>query len=179
VAEGISQLMINGPESDDLPHLSFVTCLSSPEKLRTNVLASPCLRPGTAHQVITVDGCPNAADGLNAGFQYAKHELLVCAHQDVYLPEGWGRGLAQQLQEAERRFGPIGVAGDYGVGPVLLAEGGPAGFCAAKAAKGGSRCEKFIPHPSSFIPARTPSASAGSSIASGSCPTGPSCQHAS
>ena len=118
--------MIDGPESDDLPHLSFATCLSSPETLRTNLLASPCLRPGTPHQVIAVEGCPSAADGLNAGFQYAKHELIVCVHQDVYLPEGWDRCLAQQLREAERRFGQIGVAGVYGVGPVLLAEGGPA-----------------------------------------------------
>ena len=144
--------MINGPDSDDLPRLSFATCLSSPETLRTNLLASPCLRPGTPHQVIAVEGCPSAACGLNAGFQYAKHELLVCVHQDVYLPEGWDRTLARQLREAERRLGPIGVAGVYGVGPVLSAEGGPASCCAAEAAKGGARYEDFIPHPSSFIP---------------------------
>jgi hypothetical protein len=132
--------------------LSFATCLSSRETLRTNLLASPCLRSGTPHQVIAVEGCPSAADGLNAGFGHAKHELIVCVHQDVYLPEGWDRCLAQQLHEAERRFGPIGVAGVYGVGPVLFAEGGPAGCCAAEAAKGGARCEEFIPHPSSFIP---------------------------
>jgi hypothetical protein len=84
----------------------------------------------------------------------------VCVHQDVYLPEGWDRCLAQQLREAERtsassvepRFGPIGVAGVYGVGPVLSAEGGPATCSAAEAAKGGARCDDFIPHPSSFIP---------------------------
>jgi hypothetical protein len=118
--------MIDSTVSDDLRRLSFATCLSSPETLRANLLASPCLRPGTPHQVIAVEGCPSAADGLNAAFGYAKHELLVCVHQDVYLPEGWDRCLAQQLQEAERRFGPVGVAGVYGVGPVLSAEGGPA-----------------------------------------------------
>ena len=118
-AEGISQPLINGPESDDLPRLSFATCLSSPETLRTNLLASPCLRPGTPHQVIAIEGCPSAADGLNAGFHHANHELLVCVHQDVYLPEGWDRSLAQQLREAERRFGPIGVAGVYGVGEAI------------------------------------------------------------
>ena len=41
------------------------------------------------------------------------------AHQDVFLPEGWDRCLAQRLDEAERRFGPIGVAGVYGVGDVI------------------------------------------------------------
>jgi hypothetical protein len=146
--------MINGPESEDLASLTFATCLSSPETLRSNLLASPCLRPGAAHQVIAVEGCPSAAAGLNAGFGYAKHELIVCVHQDVYLPEGWDRYLAQQLREAERRFGPIGVAGVYGVGPALLADGGPACCDAAEVANRGARCEDFIPHPSSSIPAK-------------------------
>jgi hypothetical protein len=97
--------MINDLGSDDLPALSFVICLSSPETLRANLLASPCLRPGTPHQVITIEGCPSAAHGLNAGFHQARHELLVCVHQDVYLPEGWDRCLAQQNREAERRLG--------------------------------------------------------------------------
>ena len=62
---------------------------------------------------------PSAADGLNLGLERAKHEWVVCVHQDVYLPEGWDRRLARQLREAERRFGPIGVAGVYGVGEVI------------------------------------------------------------
>jgi hypothetical protein len=37
------------------------------------------------------------------------------------------------------------------VGPVLLAEGGPAGCCAAEAAEGGARCDDFIPYPSSLV----------------------------
>ena len=40
-------------------------------------------------------------------------------HQDVFLPVGWDRCLANQLREAEERFGPIGVAGVYGVGEVI------------------------------------------------------------
>ena len=49
----------------------------------------------------------------------AKHEWVVFAQQDVHLPEGWDRRLAQQIGEAERRMGPIGVAGVYGVGEVI------------------------------------------------------------
>jgi glycosyltransferase involved in cell wall biosynthesis len=40
-------------------------------------------------------------------------------HQDVVLPEGWDRMALEQLALAEQRFGPIGVAGVYGVGPVI------------------------------------------------------------
>ena len=53
------------------------------------------------------------------GLMRAKHQYVVCMHQDVYLPEGWDRRLAGQIKEAERRFGPIGVAGVYGVGEVI------------------------------------------------------------
>ena len=35
------------------------------------------------------------------------------------MSEGWDRCLANQLREAERRFGPIGVAGVYGVGEAM------------------------------------------------------------
>ena len=63
--------------------------------------------------------CPSAAAGLNIGLERAKHDWVVCVHQDVYLPEGWDRLLVNQLRQAERRFGPIGVAGVYGVGEVI------------------------------------------------------------
>ena len=37
----------------------------------------------------------------------------------MWLPAGWDQCIAEQLDEAERRFGPIGVAGVYGVGQVI------------------------------------------------------------
>ena len=62
---------------------------------------------------------PNLPAGLNAGLERAKHEWVVLVHQDVYLPAGWDRQVVRQLREAERRFGPLGVAGVYGVGEVV------------------------------------------------------------
>jgi Glycosyltransferase like family len=99
--------------------LSLVVCLSDAAVLQANLLASPCLGPGSPHEVIVVKNCPSAAGGLNVGLERAKHEWVVCVHQDVYLPEGWDRRLAGQLERAEQRFGPIGVAGVYGVGEVI------------------------------------------------------------
>ncbi len=96
--------------------LSFVTCLSSEEIYAANVLASPCLGEGSAHEALAYPECASAADGLNAGLLRARNEWIVCVHQDVYMPEGWDRCLAEQLREAEKRFGLIGVAGVYGVG---------------------------------------------------------------
>ena len=99
--------------------LSFVTCASCDVTLQSNLLASPCLAPGSAHQVVAVRNCPSAADGLNIGIARSETEWVVCVHQDVWLPAGWDRNVAEQLDEAERRFGPIGVAGVYGVGEVI------------------------------------------------------------
>jgi hypothetical protein len=108
--------------SGELP-LSFVACVADSAVLRANLLASPCLGAGSPHEVILVKNCPSAAAGLNVGLQRANYEWVALAHQDVYLPRGWDRTLARQLHEAERRFGPIGVAGVYGVG---AAKGGEA-----------------------------------------------------
>jgi Glycosyltransferase like family len=99
--------------------LSFVTCASCDITFRTNLLASNCLAPESAHQVVAIRNCPSAADGLNFGITRSETEWVVCVHQDVWLPAGWDRCLLEQLDEAERRLGPIGVAGVYGVGEVI------------------------------------------------------------
>jgi hypothetical protein len=105
------------PNSDDRsPPLTFVACVSNEEILRANLLASPCLKPGSVHEVILVKNCPNAADGLNRGIARARHERVICLHQDVHLPPGWDKRLIQQLNAATRQCGPIGVVGVYGVG---------------------------------------------------------------
>jgi Glycosyltransferase like family len=105
--------------------LSFVICMSDEQIVRAHALNSPCLQAGSAHEVILVRNCPSAADGLNLGLRRAKGDWIVCMHQDLFLPTRWDLLLAEQLQEAERRFGPIGVAGVYGVGPVQEAPGWP------------------------------------------------------
>ncbi len=99
--------------------LSFVACVSDHEVLHANLLASPCLGEGSPHEVILVKSCAAAADGLNLGIAKARGVWVVCLHQDVFLPKGWDLELAYQLNEAKRLFGPIGVAGVYGVGRVI------------------------------------------------------------
>jgi hypothetical protein len=104
----------NGDESN-LP-LTFVACVSDEEVLGTNLLASGCLEPGSPHELILVKHCRSAAAGLNLGIARARHDFVVCLHQDVRLPPGWDRRLIQQLDAATRQRGPIGIAGVYGVG---------------------------------------------------------------
>jgi SAM-dependent methyltransferase len=102
-------------QEEDTEPLTFVACVCDEPLARDNLLASPCLGPGTPHEVLLARGCRSAAEGLNVGLARARHRLVVCVHQDVYLPRGWPARLRQQLARAEQAGGPIGVAGVYGV----------------------------------------------------------------
>ncbi len=107
------------PNLDDEAPMTFAACVSDDTILGANLLASPCLGPDSPHEVLLVKNCRSAADGLNIALQRAKHETIVCVHQDVYLPRGWDHRLTQQIWDSECRFGPLGVAGVYGVGKVV------------------------------------------------------------
>jgi hypothetical protein len=69
--------------------LSFLVCLSEDSVLDANLMASPCLRSGTPHEVVAIRNAPSAADGLNLGLRRAKHDWITCEHQGVFLPRGW------------------------------------------------------------------------------------------
>jgi SAM-dependent methyltransferase len=95
--------------------LSFVVCVSDEARLSANLLSSPCLLAGSPHEVIALRHCPSAAEGLNEGLRRANNRLVICVHQDVYLPRGWPERFLDQYRRAEVLFGPIGVAGVYGI----------------------------------------------------------------
>jgi 2-polyprenyl-3-methyl-5-hydroxy-6-metoxy-1,4-benzoquinol methylase len=90
-------------------------CTNDPVTLRENLLASPCLHDG-GNEILTVEGAASAAEGLNAVIAQAKHELVVLAHQDVYLPAWWINRLWRQYDKARRITGDkVGVMGVFGV----------------------------------------------------------------
>jgi SAM-dependent methyltransferase len=94
--------------------ISFVVCVSDEARLRANLLSSPCFRRGSPHEVLLFRGCRNAADGLNEGLRRARHTIVICVHQDVYLPRDWPSRFLEQYRLAEAMFGTVGVAGVYG-----------------------------------------------------------------
>jgi hypothetical protein len=102
---------------------TFVIGVSDHAILKRNFMASPCVAAADPlHQVILMRGGPNVSAKLQRGLEHAENEWVVCLHQDVWLPPGWDIQLVQQLYEGERRFGPIGVAGVYGVGDVIVSD---------------------------------------------------------
>jgi O-methyltransferase len=116
---------MNGTRGSLCAHsLSFVTCSSNDHVLKSNLLASACLREGSPHNVAVFKGCKSAAEGLNLGIERAQTDWVLCLHEDVHLPANWEVKVVDKLVEAEQRFGPIGVAGIYGVGPVIQRQPG-------------------------------------------------------
>jgi len=107
--------VVDSSSSGSPTKLTFVVCVSDDEVLRENLLASPDLRPGTSHEIILVRNCQSAADGLNLGLSRARHEIVVCVHQDIYLPLGWCSRFAARWNEAKSRHSLLGVMGLYGV----------------------------------------------------------------
>jgi len=99
---------------DEVP-ITFVSCTNDDAQLNANLLQSPCLREPSPHEVLLFRGSESAGDGLNAGIEQAKHDLVVLVHQDVYLPKGWPARMARQWDLARAGGGPIGVAGVFGV----------------------------------------------------------------
>ena len=110
-----------GP-GEEVP-LTIVACVNDEGQLSNNLLRSPALRGSHPHEVLLYRGCQSAAEGLNAGIEQARHDLVVLVHQDVYLPEGWTSRLVQQWRAAFPDPGRAGVAGVWGLDS-SSAEGG-------------------------------------------------------
>jgi SAM-dependent methyltransferase len=114
------QYIVSGRKLPDSPSrfastpVTFVACVNDDDQLESNLLRSPCLDPGTPHELILMRGQASAADGFNTALEKARHDLVVFVQQDLYLPRGWDSRLLEQLHAAERRFATIGVAGVFG-----------------------------------------------------------------
>jgi SAM-dependent methyltransferase len=105
----------SSPAAEAETPLTFAVCVSDDAILQANLLSSPCLGPGSPHEVILARQCRSAAEGLNQAIARAKNDLVVCVHQDVYLPRGWPDRFLQEYRRAVTAAGPVGVVGVYGV----------------------------------------------------------------
>lgn len=95
--------------------ITFVACVNDASQLRANLLRSPCLAPGTPHELLMMRDSPNAAEGFNRGIDSATHDLIVFVQQDMYLPRGWDTVFTKGFEEAEAGFSPLGVVGAFGL----------------------------------------------------------------
>ena len=107
---GIPQTMKASPSRN----ITFAVAVNNREVFENNFLGSPCLRGPSEHQVLVQEGYNSAAKAYNSAIDRASHDLVVLAHQDIFLPETWVAQLNRALDYLEAEDPQWGVLGCYG-----------------------------------------------------------------
>ncbi len=100
-------------EAANFENWSLVVAVNNEEVLRETLLKSPVI--DAKCQVITKKNCASAGKAYNSALAAAQHEIIVFAHQDVYLPAPWIEDLKKSLRQLAARDPNWGVLGVVGV----------------------------------------------------------------
>src|SRR5580704_17412586 len=92
---------------------SIITATNNEQVLKNCLLSSPEIRSAT--DVILQRGFSSAGAAYNAGIEKSKTDILVLAHQDVYLPEGWFASVERALERLSSTEPSWAVLGVWGV----------------------------------------------------------------
>ena len=95
------------------PTLSIVAAVNDQETLSRNLLASDVLREGRA-DFHDYRGYRSAALAYNRGLDETDGDIVVFAHQDVYLPTTWEAALWHAVADLSRRDPDWAVLGAVG-----------------------------------------------------------------
>jgi hypothetical protein len=96
---------------------SLISAANNEEVLDSCLLSSPGI--DSVAEVIIQRGHSSAAAAYNSAIDQAKTDLLVFAHQDVYLPESWNNELCRHvdaISASDPNWGVLGVWGMNGSG---------------------------------------------------------------
>lgn len=96
------------------PSIGIVAAVNDDSVLNENLKRSPAIAAG-AVPVLTLRNQPSAAAAYNRALDATDHDIVVFAHQDVYLPAPWLDQLGAALAMLERHQPPWGVIGLFGV----------------------------------------------------------------
>jgi hypothetical protein len=100
---------------------SLISAVNNERVLNSNLLDSPGMT--TASEVLLQTDCASAALAYNRGIDRAQSDILVFAHQDVYLPQTWLPDLKNALVLLSKTDPEWAVLGVWGI----TASGGCAG----------------------------------------------------
>lgn len=92
---------------------SLVVASNDERVLESTLLASPAIDDRC--QVLIKRGFRSAAAAYNSGLRHAAHDIVVFAHQDVYLPGTWVSDLESALNYLTDKDPNWGVLGVFGV----------------------------------------------------------------
>ena len=102
-------------DETDFPGLAFaVPAFGDPRIIETSIGASPAVSD-PRNELYTLWDQPAPKNVIDLAREKTSKEWIVFAHHDLYIPKNWAPRMWRAVQEAERQFGPIGVAGVFGV----------------------------------------------------------------
>jgi hypothetical protein len=107
---------------------TLISATNNEAVLKSCLLNSPDVREAT--EVILQKGYSSAGVAYNRAIDKAQSDLLVFAHQDVYLPQGWLASLRRALEQLSKVDPNWGIVGVYGVNK-SWADGTGFLYCAA------------------------------------------------
>jgi hypothetical protein len=92
---------------------AVIAAVNDDRILAENLAASPLMGAGTSFRAMRSYRCAGAA--YNAGLDATDAEVVVFAHQDVYLPQPWLERLRNGIRAIEERDARWAVIGVYGM----------------------------------------------------------------
>ncbi len=98
-----------------LSAMSVVVAANNDAVLHSTLLRSPELR--SISEVFIQREARSAGQAYNAALQTAQAELMIFAHQDVFLPDGWFKTVSQAAAALAHHDSQWAVLGVYGVCP--------------------------------------------------------------
>lgn len=96
------------------PSVGIVAAVNNETVLNENLKRSPLIE-SAAVSLLELRQQPSAAKAYNAGLDATSHDVIVFAHQDVYLPAPWLETLLAAIAALERRQPQWAVIGLSGV----------------------------------------------------------------
>lgn len=96
-------------------NITFAVAANDYRVLEGNFLSSSCLRLGHPHQVIIQWNYESAAEAYNEAIDRSEHDIIVFAHQDVFLGENWMVQFERSLDTLRDVDPSWGVLGCYGI----------------------------------------------------------------
>ena len=100
--------------------VAFIAASNNEEVLQANLLASPDV---AAAEISVQRGAASAGEAYNRGIAATRADLMIFAHQDMFLPAGWLEKLRRVLAGLEQSDPAWGVLGMFGVTATGAGEG--------------------------------------------------------
>ena len=92
--------------------IAVVVAVNDDAVLNGSLMRSPEAR---TREVVLRRGYASAGQAYNSGMATCASDIVVFAHQDVYLPEGWFEAVARAIAAVSARDPHWGVLGIYGI----------------------------------------------------------------